>query len=207
MTPETRQKLIYGLMGAAVLVAFAFGRMGKPEPKIEYKDRIVEKQVTTDAIKSVLALLEQTNSRLDKMQETQSSEKFHQEVLESWGADGSRTKKTTTDKNVDAHTKETETRVEVKVVEVEKKVETERVVLVDKVVEKTKIVTPILPEWDFGVGVGVSPSFLPSPKIDSFVVTGEVNHRLVGPVWVGLWGAGTTQGQAMGGIKVKLELR
>lgn len=192
---------------AVLAIGVGLGYGIKPATRIEEREKIVEKQVTTEAIKEMLARMEQLNSKIDSFKEAWTNEKFHQEIDEKKLPDGTYTKKTITDKNVDSHTKETETKVETKVVTVVETKEVEKRVEVEKIVEKEKIVTPLLPQWDFGLGVGVSPSFLPSIKVDSIVITGEVNHRLFGPFWIGLWGAGTTQGQAMGGLKVKMETK
>lgn len=189
-----------------LLVGIGIGWGVKPDVvKIEEREKIVEKQVTTEAQKELMTAFENLRVELQKVRETQVTEKYHREELETRLADGTYTKKVTVDKNIDSHTKETETKVEVKVVEVEKVVEKERVVLVDKEVVKEKIVTPQLAQWHVGVIGGLTPQFLPTVGVQNWVIGGEVERRIVGPVFLGIWGAGTTTGQGMGGLKVGFE--
>jgi len=189
-----------------LLVGIGVGWGVKPAVvKIEERERIVEKQVTTEAQKALMTAFENLRIEMEKVRETQVVEKYHREVLETKLADGTYTKKTTVDKNIDSHTKETETKVEVRVVEVEKKIETIRTEYVDKIVEKEKIVTPMLAQWHVGVIGGLTPQFSPSIGVQNWVVGGEVERRIVGPVFLGIWGAGTTTGQGMGGLKVGFE--
>lgn len=178
----------------------------KPDTvKIQEKEVVVEKQVTTEAMKELMASFETLKLELQRVRETQVTEKYHREELETRLPDGTYSKKVTVDKNIDSHTKETETKVEVRVVEVEKVVEKEKLVTVDKVVEKEKLVTPVLAQWHVGVFGGINPQLLPTPKINSYVIGGEVERRIAGPFWVGVWGAGTTTGQGMGGLKLGME--
>jgi hypothetical protein len=189
-----------------LLVGIGVGWGVKPDVvKIEEREKIVEKQVTTEAQKELMTAFENLRIEMEKVRETQVTEKYHREELETRLADGTYTKKVTVDKNIDSHTKETETKVEVKVVEVEKKVETIRTEYVDKIVEKEKIVTPMLAQWHVGVFGGLTPQFVPSVGVQNWVIGGEVERRIVGPVFLGLWGAGTTTGQGMGGLKVGFE--
>lgn len=207
-TESLKQKLkvFVPVVLVSLLAGIGIGWSAKPDVvKVEEKERVVEKQVTTEAIKQLMASFESLKVELQKVRETQVVQKYHQEVLETKLADGTYTKKTTTDKNIDSHTKETETKTEVKVVEVEKKVETIKTEYVDRVVEKEKIVTPQLAQWHVGLLGGLTPQFLPAPGVQSWVVGGEVERRIVGPVFLGIWGAGTTTGQGMGGVKVGFE--
>lgn len=173
--------------------------------KIEEREKIVEKQVTTESQKALMTAFENLRVEMEKVRETQVVEKYHREELETRLADGTYTKKVTVDKNIDSHTKETETKVEVKVVEVEKRVEVIKTEYVDRIVEKEKIVTPVLAQWHVGVIGGLTPQLLPTPGVQNWVVGGEVERRIVGPVFLGIWGAGTTTGQGMGGLKVGFE--
>jgi len=189
-----------------LLVAFGLGFIAhRPDSRVEIREKVVEKQVTTEAIKELMASFESLRVEMQKVRETQVVEKYHREELETKLADGTYTKKVTVDKNIDSHSKETETRVEVKVVEVEKRVETIKTVTVDRIVEKEKIVTPDQKQWHVGVIAGLTPQFLPAPTVQNWVVGGEVERRIIGPVFLGLWGAGTTTGQGMGGLKVGFE--
>lgn len=173
--------------------------------KTEERVKLVEVQVTTEAIKALQSSFETLKIELQRVRETQVVEKYHREELETKLADGTYTKKVTVDKNIDSHTKEVETRVEIKVVEVEKKTETIKTQYVDKIVEKEKIVTPILAQWHAGAILGINPSLLPSPVVTSYIVGAEVERRIIGPIFGGVWVAGSTTGQAFGGIKLAVE--
>jgi len=189
----------------------AIGWFAKPDVvRIEEHETVVEKEVTTEAQKALMTAFENLRIEMEKVRETQVVEKYHREVIETKLADGSYTKTTTIDKNVESHTKETETRVEVKVVEVEKKIETIKTEYVDRVVEKDRIVTPVLAQWHVGVMAGVAPHFdnVPSSPIMLGV---DVERRIVGPVFVGVWGmagspvTGLNIVNGAAGIKVGVE--
>lgn len=170
------------IAGVGVLV----GWYVKPTAvKVEEKEKVVEKQVTTEAIKELMKSFESLRVEMQRVRETQITEKYHREELEAWLADGSHTKKVTVDKNIDSHTKETETKVEVKVVEVEKKVETVKTVYVDKIIEKEKKVTPVLAQWHVGLLAGIKPTFIPL-EAGALQLGGEVERRIAGPFFLGL---------------------
>ena len=188
-----------------VLLGTGIGWYVKPSVvETKEKEKIVEKQVTTEAQKALMTAFENLRIEMQKVRETQVVEKYHREELETRLKDGTYTKKVTIDKNIDSHTKETETKVEVKVVEVEKRIETIKTVTVDKIVEKEKIVKPVLAQWHVGAMGGLTPTLFPL-GVQSYVLGAEVERRIIGPVFLGLWGAGTTTGQGMGGLKVGFE--
>lgn len=193
-------------LAAALLVGACVGWGIKPDAvRVEEKTKIVEKQVTTEAQKELLKSFEDLRVELQRVRETQVTEKYHREELETRLADGTYTRRVTVDKNIDSHTRETETKVEVKVVEVEKKVETVRTEFVNRTVEVEKKVEPVLAQWHVGVFGGVNPRLLPSPQATGWIVGGEIERRIVGPFFLGVWAAGITTGQGMGGIKVGVE--
>lgn len=178
----------------------------KPDTvKIEEREVVVEKQVTTEAMKELMTSFEHLKQELQKVRETKVVEKYHREELETKLPDGTYTKKVTIDKNIDSFSRETETKILVRVVEVDKMVEVEKKVFVDRIVEKEKVVSPVLAQWHVGVFGGVNPQLVPSLKVNSYVIGGEVERRIAGPFWLGVWGAGTTTGQGMGGLKVGME--
>lgn len=169
-----------------LLVGIGVGWGVKPSVvKIEEREKIVEKQVTTEAQKELMTAFENLRIEMEKVRETQVTEKYHREELETRLADGTYTKKVTVDKNIDSHTKETETKVEVRVVEVEKKVETVRTEYVDKIVEKEKIVTPVLAQWHVAILAGVQPNFNPLTH-GGLQLGASVERRIVGPVFLGI---------------------
>jgi len=185
---------------AAIAGSFVAGRLLVPEQpaRVEYKDRIVEKEVTTESQKAMMTAFENLRLEMEKVRETQVVERYHREVLETKLADGTYTKKVTVDKNIDSHTKETETKVEIKVVEVEKKVETIRTEYVDKVVEKNVIVDNKR-NWRVSPMVGVDlKQILTGVKV---VGGASVERRILGSIWLGGWGL--SSGEA--GIKAAVE--
>lgn len=169
-----------------LLVGIGIGWSVKPDVvKVEEREKIVEKQVTTEAQKELMSAFESLRVEMEKVRETQVVEKYHREELETRLADGTYTKKVTVDKNIDSHTKESERVVEVKVVEVEKRVEVVRTEYLDRVVEKEKVVTPILAQWHVGVLAGVKPNL--NPLTHGGLQLGiEVERRIVGPVFLGV---------------------
>jgi hypothetical protein len=181
-----------------------------PEIIVKTEEKIVEKevQVTTEAQKELLSQIENLRIELTKTKDSLVNEKYHKEVLETTLPDGTKTKKTTIDKNIDSHTVESEIKTEVKVVEVE--VEKEVIVTQTNTIEKeiyiTKTETPATKDWRIGIQAGVSPQLLPTLGVNSWVVGGEVERKLFGPFWMGIWGMGSTTGQAMGGLKIGVEL-
>lgn len=183
----------------------AAGWYAKPGDVAKVKEVVVEKQVTTEAQKELLTAIENLRIEMTKTREVQVEEKYHREELETRLPDGTYTKKVTIDKNIDSHTTEKEVKTEVKVVEVEKKVEVVKTEYVDRVVTKT--IDPVLEQWHISALGGVNPQFLPAPQISGVVVVGEVERRIIGPLFIGVWGGAviSPQGaapQAIGGLKV-----
>ena len=74
-----------------------------------------------------------------------------------------------------------------------------------KEVQKIVEVKAAQANWHMGVMGGITPQFLPSPQVQAWAVGGEVERRIVGPFWLGLWGMGNTIGQGSGGLKVGVE--
>lgn len=171
---------------------------------VETKEVVKEVQVTTTNTKELMAAIESLKVELQKSKDSQVDEKYHKVITETTSKDGSKTKQTTIDKNIDSHVKETETKTEVQVVQVEKQVIVTQTQTIQKEVTTEKIVKN-QSEWRVGVLAGVSPQFSPTIQLNNWVVGGEVEKRLIGPFWLGIWGAGTANGQGLGGVKLGVE--
>lgn len=163
---------------------------------------VVQKDTRIDEL---LTQFEQLNRDYQEMKDSRTNEKYHREVLESRLPDGTVTVHTTEDHNIESVVQETRKETEVKVVEVERQVVVKEVETVTKTEYVEKIVRPELAQWKVGVLGGVNPTLVPTPGVNSWIVGGEVERRIAGPFWGGIWGAGTTTGQAMGGLKVSIE--
>lgn len=130
--------------------------------KIVYQDKIVEKIVYVQAKK----------------------EKTHTETITVQAPDGTKTTKTSEDTSTDTDTKVDQDKKE-EVVKTEVKI-------VEKVVEKLKIVESARPGWRISAGAGVAiPVFLGHeqmgvPGLQGAVINAEVSRRVVGPFWAGL---------------------
>lgn len=149
--------------------------------RIEEKLKVVE--VTKEVVveKEVVKLVKDTNIK----------EKYHRESLETKLPDGTYTKKETEDRNIDTVVKETEEKV--RVVEVTKEVVVEKEV--ERIVEAQKA------QWRASPLIGTNVAFLPKPNIGGFVWGAEVERRILGPFWLGVWGL--SSGQV--GVKVSGE--
>lgn len=166
------------------------GYMNQGQVKIEEKIKVVEVE------KQVVVEKEKVRIEIVKVKDTQIVERWRREKNEEKRPDGTVLTKEVEEKNIDTVVHEKSNSTEVKVVKVEKQVVVER----EKIVEKK--IEPILPQWHLGVLGGVSPQILPVPGINSYLVGGEVERRIVGPFFLGVWGMGSTTGQGMGGIKI-----
>jgi hypothetical protein len=181
--------LVAGLAGG-IAIGWGF----KPDVvKVEEKTQVVEVE------KQVVVVQEKVRVEVVKVKDTQVVERWHREKTDETKPDGTRIVKEIEDRNVDSIVKEKENSTEVKVVEVEKQV------VVEKEVVKEKVVTPMLAQWHVGALVGLTPQFLPTVGVQNWVIGAEVERRIVGPVFGGVWGAGTTTGQGMGGLKLGVE--
>jgi len=175
--------LVVGLV--ALLSGAAIGWALKPDVV-----RVEERVKTVEVEKQVVVVQESVRVEVVKVKDTQVVERWHREKTQS--PDG--TIKEVEDKNIDTLVHEKENNVEVKVVEVEKQV------VVEKTLTKTIKIDPVLPNWHIGVTGGVQiPVILP-------VVGVEVERRIAGPFWLGVYGNANTQfnaGQA--GLKLGIE--
>lgn len=173
------------LLVGALVAAFVAGATLNPQPgKVVTVEKIVyvEKKVTDTKVVEVDKT--KTDIKINK----------HVEKTKVTAPDGTITEKEVSD---------TQAGKTVYVDRVVEKVVKEQVI-VEKVVEK-EVRVDNLKRFRVGLLVGVQPQILPVPNINSYVVGGTAEIRVVGPVWAGVWGAGTTQGMGMGGIKVAVD--
>jgi hypothetical protein len=178
---------------AFLLVGVGVGWKMKPTQveRVEtVKVQVVEKEV--------VVIQEKVRVEIVKVKDSQTIERIHKEEKTVTSPDGTVVATKTEDHNIDSIIHEKENSTEVKVVEVEK-----QVVVVKTETKEVKI-TPVLAQWHIGILGGVDPSLVPF-KTNGYLVGGEVERRIVGPIWGGIWGMGSTEGRGMGGIKVSLE--
>jgi hypothetical protein len=161
--------------------------------------RVEEKLKVVEVIKEVVVTKESVRVEVVKVKDTQIVERWHREKTETKSPDGTIVKKEVEDRNINTEIHSHTQSETVKVVTVEKQIVVEK----EKLIEK--ISTPVLAQWHTGVLVGINPSLLPTPTVSSYFIGAEVERRIVGPVFAGLWVAGSTTGQAFGGAKVSLE--
>jgi hypothetical protein len=175
---------------AVLVVGVGVGWTVKPtQVKVEERLKVVEVVVQHETVRVEVV----------KVRDTQVVERWHREKTETKTPDGAVVTKEVEDKNIDTVIHDKTQSETVKVVEVEKQVVVEK----ERIVEKT--ITPVLAQWHVGVLGGINPSIIPVPMVSSYFVGGEVERRILGPVFLGVWGAGTTAGQAFGGLKLAAE--
>lgn len=193
--------------GLVLLVGIGIGWGAKPD-----QVRIVEKEIKIEVEKKdtrldeLLTQMSKLERDYQEMKTSQRNEKYHKEHTETRAPDGSVVIKDTIDKNVDSVVQETKHEVEVKVVEVEKQVVVVQTVTVREEVVKEKLVEPVKAQWHVGVLAGIQPQFLPTPAVGPFAFGAEVERRIIGPVFLGVWGTGNTSLSNMQvGAKLGLE--
>lgn len=184
--PEAKQVIPY----VAVAVVFLLGGAGlgwglKPDVV-----KIEERLKTVEVEKQVVVVQEKVKIEVVKVKDTQVVERYRREKTQS--PDG--TVREVEERNIDSVVKEKETAVEVKVVEVEKQV------VVEKEVERLVKIDPVLKDWHVGV-LGGTELLVPVP-----VFGVEVERRIAGPFWLGVWGNANTQfNRGQVGLKVAIE--
>lgn len=166
----------------ALILGYGGGRYAQPAKVVE-KEKIVtqiqEKLVYQDRVVVQKVLVE-----VEKKHE-------HVETTTTKKPDGEVVTTTKTDTNTDETTKENETKTEEKVVYKDR--------IVQQVVEKEKLVLR-QPDWRIAAGVGVSiPHYLGQQDVGvpipyGLVIQAEADRRIIGPVWLGVFG--NTQGTA-----------
>lgn len=167
------------------ILGFLGGRFLAPIPeRVITQDKIVYVEKKTVDTKVVETDKTKTDEKVNK----------HVEKTVVKAKDGTITVKTVTDSQA------------VKTVYVDKLVDriVKEQVFVDKVVEHTQIVDN-QKRFRASLLVGVHPNILPVPQVESWAVGGEFEVRVIGPLWAGAWGMGTTGGQALLGLKASIE--
>ena len=190
---ETKTKVIVSssLAIAVFVLGVAAGWYAKPDVvKTELKVQTVEVE------KQVVVVQDKVRVEVVRIKDTQVIERWRKEKTETQMPDGTLTKREVEEKNIETVVKEKENTTEVKVVEVKQEVVVER----QKIVEKR--IDPVLAQWHLGVMGGINPQVLPTPGLNSWMVGGHVERRVVGPLFLGVWGMGSNTGQGMGGLSV-----
>ncbi len=181
--------VLAAVVGVGLFVAgYSTGRYALPAKVV-----ITEKVHEVIVEKQVVVIQTKTEIQVVKVHDAQVDQKVHRVVAETTNKDGSTTKTTTEDINIDSvvHDHDQTNSTEIKYVDriVEK--------WQDKIVEKvtTKLSQP---DWSVYAGAGVSiPHYLGAgdigvPGLQGFVIQAGVDRRILGPFWMGLFG--NTQG-------------
>jgi hypothetical protein len=185
-------KRLFVVLGATLILFFAagglFGRFVLPERVVEKEKEVkvqVESEEAKEKIRELTAEVEHYRSNV------------HREETEVTHPDGTIERKKT-ETIVVEKTKEVEV---IKLVDREVKVEV--VKYVER--EKEKTVETAKPQWRVGLLVGTDLTKLSvqptAPWINPLLVGGHVERRIIGPVFVGVWGLSS----GAGGISVAVE--
>lgn len=201
----TKWKFIAAIVTPIVLIGsgFAAGRYSAPEKVTEkevFKDRIVTVEKIDE--KQLSQLTEQINFALNQLSQLKKS--IHKEKTSTTYPDGRVEAKEVVDINVEKTVQTTEVREVTRDVVVVQ----EKVVTVDRIVEKEvlkeKVTEAPKPQWKVSPLVGVNIRDL---SLGQGLTTGplafgvKVDRRIVGPVFLGAWGI--SSGQA--GLSVGME--
>lgn len=182
---STRTKVIVFIITHLVLLALGVvaGWYMKPDVfKIEEKIKVVEVE------KQVIVEKEKVRVEIVRVTDKSVVERWRRESTETQLPDGTLTKKTTEEKNIDTIVKDVTTNV--KVVEVEKQVVVERQVQVDKIIK----IDPVLENWSVSLLAGIQPRLI--PQLETDIVLGvQAERRIAGPFWGGIWAQAVTPSQ------------
>jgi hypothetical protein len=185
-----KKTLIVSVVSVVLLVgAFLAGRYTTP---VKVQEKVVEKVVVQEKI--VTVEVDKKNTDEDQKKDT------HTVVVVVKKKDGS----TITTETKDTHADDQKHEVEIKYVD--------RVVnrVVEKEVTVTKTIDRILPQWSVTAKVGTTfnqlkPSLAP-PYFQPLLVGVDVDRRILGPIWFGMWGLTDLKLNAISaGVAVKLE--
>lgn len=174
-------------------------------PVVRVEERIVEKEVfiQDSRMDEVLKSMETLNREVSKMRESNVKESYRKWEHEVTNTDGSKVRDAGEERNIDSVVTETEKVVEVRIVEVEKQVVVTQTIETIKEKEVYKLKEPVLAQWRAGPMVGVA--FNSKPSFNGVVYGGEVERRILGPFWLGVWGAGNTKVGGSTGLKLSVE--
>jgi len=198
MTTKQRYVLAAGLLLALFAGGYATGRWAAPD-HVVYKDKIV----TVD--KEKLVSVVDTDKILNALKNVNTQKDVHTVRVVEKEPDGT-TKVTVTQD--DKSKTESETKVQQKEQET-KTVVQEKLVYQDR--ETTKLVERSKPSWSFSLQPGFdfagalghssSYSLLPTLPVAHLVLGASVEHRFLGPLFLGVWG----NSSGMGGLSLRLE--
>lgn len=186
----------YGLGGVVLLgLSFATGRYTVPtkiEEKVKIKDTtVVVEKIDTKRLEELSTQIQRALSQLEQIKTS-----IHREKISTTYPDGRIELSETEDINIDRTVKTVDVlQVEKQVVVVEEKI-VEKQVLVTKEIDKLKIVTAQKPQWKLTPMVGVNLADIrvaQSLTSGPFVFGGSISKRIVGPVFVGVWGLSSGQ--------------
>jgi hypothetical protein len=172
------------------LAGLGTGRYGLP-------DKVLIQEKVKEVVQEKVVIQEKV--RVEKIYLKDQKQKIHREITEKKHPDGTQEKKVSEDINIDTVVRENQ--VEVKFVDRWQ----DRIV--EKIVEKEKLVLNKKAEWRLGADVGVSiPVLLGGQEqgivgLRGAVVGVHAERRIIGPFWMGVWG--NTQGTA--GVKLDIE--
>lgn len=178
------------IAGTVLLVlagTFAAGRYTAPERVVEKSVEVV--RVEEKLVEKVVAR-ELTREEMDRLRDEIRNESRRREIVEVVQPDGTRTRTEVETVDTRSEVREAETRVVEKIVE--KVVEVEKLVAVEKIVEKEKIVESPRRNWLISASALVDVTqvqALPGAELQFPVeLGGQVQRRIVGPLWVGVQG-------------------
>lgn len=187
MTDFWKQRLfVVVLMVLVLILGIAIGRNTVPtkiEKDTQYLTQYQEKVVEQERTQVALTLNVVTDAKVDRV------------VVTEVKPDG--TKTITEHDHSENHSETAATKTEIQTVEVTKEVKVVDMVKVHELVENAK------PQWRIGVHAGLDiPSLTkPGSNPDPLIIGGSVDRRILGPIFMGVWGNNKLQG----GVGVSIE--
>lgn len=174
------KKIRYGGAGVLVVIllvlAYAFGRYSQPAS-------VVEKEKTTSATKTVEVESKEATEKIHQLEaQLEEIKRYtHTEETTITKPDGTITSTKVEDTQTDQTKSNTAEKTD------DKTESQETVKYVDRVVtvEKEKLVEYAKPQWHVGALVGIKPSLVPL-NAGNLQVGVEVEHRFIGPTFIGL---------------------
>jgi len=169
----------------ALVLSFAFGRFATP-PRIQTVTK------TVDHTEELTKAREQVNELQNQVETLKRH--THEVKTVVVRKDGTKTVQDVTDTSVD---RQTQTQTQEQAVTV---AQTQTETTHTEVASVT--VTPSKPQWRVSLLAGIEPLHLDRPALLGPVSLGAmVEHRLVGPLWVGVWG----DSSGVGGLALSVE--
>lgn len=169
------------VVGGVLLLLIGYGAGAMKQP------RVVEKEVIKTQVQDHIVYKDRVVEK--KVYVAEEQKHVRETTTTTKKPDGTVVTQTTTDTDVD-----NKKHVDTDKTEDQQKTEDK---VITQVVEKTKLVDKEL-TWRLGAGVGYSFPYtlgqgtLGIPGLNGWVVQASIERRIIGPVWMGLWG--NTQG-------------